>query len=237
MPKTRNKMTIKWANTCEVIHQNVEKVSKSHFNTSTRQRMGFIKYLLAFGCLYLALHLVIPQAIQFDNVLLQNTTYKEGVYNISVFRIAKFNRSSYVLNVEVDLIVDFDKDYQVEVAFYYNPLNNQQYTLHPFRVQTAPFCNISHKFYNTIYKENIEQYTNFPVTKSGVNNCPLKKVSTKKIHNQLNNMFNSIDSVCLSFRDITLCETIHSMARDSQWRSEKATGSRNLSLHTKMLPY
>lgn len=68
--------------------------------------------------------------IQFDRVEMMNTSYLENRYNISVLRVAKFNRTAYPFNFEGEFFNDIHLDHYLEMKFYYNHLNNNQYITH-----------------------------------------------------------------------------------------------------------
>lgn len=61
---------------------------------------------------------------QFDQIVLINSTNRAELYNFSSIRIAKFNRTTYVLNTMVEWFVDVDDSFEMDVTFYYNRLNN-----------------------------------------------------------------------------------------------------------------
>lgn len=113
--------------------------------------------------------------LQLDNVVLLNSTYMEGYYNLTQLHISKFNRTSYVLNFETTLYIDLDNKFDVEVLFHHNRLNNNQYNKTPFRVSKRSLCKTIDDYY-TLIESTLEEVSNFPLRKPAANYCPLKKV-------------------------------------------------------------
>lgn len=111
----------------------------------------------------------------YDRVELLNATYQEGLYNISEFRVTKFNRTSFVIKANFEFLVDFDDKIEVEVSFHYNRLNNNQYTKSLARVPRDKLCTVAKKFQATVFTAANKEKTNFPT--DGEAYCPLKKVS------------------------------------------------------------
>lgn len=114
--------------------------------------------------------------VYFDRIELMNSSYIEGLYNVSEYRIAKFNRTTYVFNANMEIFYDTDRNHTVGVEFFYNRFNNNQYSKTPFRVTRAPICDFVEKYYNLLSSDEIANITNFIKHISGKNFCPLKKV-------------------------------------------------------------
>lgn len=115
----------------------------------------------------------------FDQLKFLNSTYLKDVYNISTFRIAKFNRTLYVMNVELEWFVDVDANFEVEVSFYFNRLNNNQYSKTILRLKRANGCDLMNKYYDSLIANELKGHTNIP-TNPGELRCPLKKVNYSK---------------------------------------------------------
>lgn len=71
--------------------------------------------------IFVSFSLVLSQWIIFidaevvlENVESLNGTGVEGYYLLKTLRIAKFNRSSYALNIDLEFFVDLDNNYQVK---------------------------------------------------------------------------------------------------------------------------
>lgn len=114
--------------------------------------------------------------IQMDRIELLNSSYIEGYYNVSEFRITKFNRTSYVWNMNAALYRDLDESIEIEVTFHYNRLNNNQYNKSPMSLRKDKFCNIAEKYYRKFIMEPMKDVSNFPQLKPEEPVCPVKAV-------------------------------------------------------------
>lgn len=111
----------------------------------------------------------------FDRVEALNGTYLEGIYNISEMRIGKFNRTTYVLTFEIEVFVEMNqKDTEVEVTFYYNRMNNNQYNKSPINIKRVSLCTLFDRFGSIIFPKAMETHSNFPGLKG--NPCPITPV-------------------------------------------------------------
>lgn len=128
-------------------------------------------YLFGFNC-----ESVFSTEIQFDRIEMLNATYAEGYYNLSEFRITKFNRTAYVWNAKADFFVDIDMDIKVEVSFFYNRLNNNQYTKSPMGLPKDTLCNFAEKYYRKSLMKQFKDYSNFPQRQPNEPICPIEKV-------------------------------------------------------------
>lgn len=114
---------------------------------------------------------------QFDQIVLVNSKNREGIYNLSSIRIAKFNRTTYVLNQMVEWFVDIDENVEMDLSFYFNRLNNNQYTKSLLRVPKDQLCSIFDKYYDIVLADAVKNnQTNFPVKKPGQKYGPFPKV-------------------------------------------------------------
>lgn len=138
---------------------------------------------MALFCWVLLLYLVIincqgvfPTEIQMDRIELLNETYVDGYYNLSEFRITKFNRTAYVLNAQVELFVDINTNIKVEVSFHYNRLNNNQYTKSPMGIPKGYLCSVAEKFYRKSLMVALKDCSNLPQRQPNEPICPMEKV-------------------------------------------------------------
>lgn len=125
---------------------------------------------------------VLTADIQFERIEMFNETYLDGIYNISVLRVSKFNRTVHVFNAEFEFFVDVHQYHEMELSFYFNRLNNNQYNKIPIRVPRGLLCKQFEKFHDVLKSESSEANTNF--YDSNGKSCPLKKVG------DFNNNFN-----------------------------------------------
>lgn len=72
--------------------------------------------------------------IYYDRIELLNSSYLPDFYNVSLLRISKFNRTTYVMNLNVDFLQDFGEDIEMQTDFYYNRFNNNQYSKSPLGI-------------------------------------------------------------------------------------------------------
>lgn len=114
--------------------------------------------------------------ITLDQVNLLNSSYVPGYYNISVLRISKFNRTTFVYNLEADILIDLNEEVFFEVEIYRSRLNNNQYTKSPARVPKLSYCEFLNTHYKKILMEGLKDTSNFPQLKPNENGCPQKKV-------------------------------------------------------------
>lgn len=107
-------------------------------------------------------------------------SYREYAFNITVYRVAKFNRTTNGITLEGELYNDLGSNHSLEVLFYYNRLNNMQYTRTPAHIPKSPICDVLDKFYKTHWMEIAKDVSNLPQLKDGERLCPLSKVAQKK---------------------------------------------------------
>lgn len=112
----------------------------------------------------------------FDRVEIDKP-YIEGFYNVSLARITKFNRTTYVMNAEAETFMDIDEKVEYEVTFAYNRLNNNQYNISPFKIRRDKLCDLSEKYKNYLIDDQIKEKTNIPIPKPNEKVCPIKKVN------------------------------------------------------------
>lgn len=98
-------------------------------------------------------------------------SYLPSFYNASEVRIAKYNRTTSVLNARADLFIDLTDDLEVEIAFYYNRLNNNQYNKMLMGVPRGKICYWLDKYYNN-FMADLKNTSNFPQLKADEKFCP-----------------------------------------------------------------
>lgn len=120
---------------------------------------------------------VVMHEMNFDRIELVNSTYLEGVYNFSLFRINKFNRTTHAINLEFELYVDIDEQFEIAVSFYYNRLNNNQYSKSVMRVPRSSLCGCVEKYNSILVTDEMKNHTNLLLLKPNGKWCPVKSVS------------------------------------------------------------
>lgn len=114
--------------------------------------------------------------VQFDRVEV-TPSFVEGFFKIHEIRVTKFNRTTYVMNIDIDIFIDIDKDYTAEATFHYNRLNNNQYNKSPISVPKSDLCKIGDKYYPTFVMEQVRNGSNLPQYKAPDTFCQhFKKV-------------------------------------------------------------
>lgn len=165
--------------------------------------ISFKLSVLFIASAYSLLHVVENLEIQFDRIELINGSYAENLYNISLLRVGKFNRTTYVLNFEGELFVDIPIDLSIEAAFYYNRFNNNQFYKTPARIPKESICSVGNKYYTNFLMAQLEDCSNFPQLGKDEPFCPFSKVSQfdiflKKFNeNKFTMKFNSIHAFLL----------------------------------------
>lgn len=119
---------------------------------------------------------VMTTEIQIDRIEFVNTTYMEGIYNISELRISRINRTTYAVSVEITSYVDLDKNWEYEISFFRNRFNNNQYYKMPLGLSKRSLCGTFEPVYEKKVQAVIKDISNFPQLKEGEEICPLKKV-------------------------------------------------------------
>lgn len=134
------------------------------------------KLLVCFVFCFFDQSCATPLEIRYDRVELLNSTLIEGIYNISTFRISKFNHTAHVLNVNFELFINLDQNFFLEVNFYHNRLNNNQYTKSLLQVPNTNACFLINKFWSVGFEHLTRNDTNLPEAKAGKTICPIEKV-------------------------------------------------------------
>lgn len=127
-------------------------------------------------CFFLKLLTVSTTEIQFDRVELMNGSYLENFYNFSVLRINKFNRTTYVINAIVQFNNTADENFQIELLFHFNRLNNNQYSKMPLKIRKENICVLTDKYYRPFFMGQIKNCSNLPQFEPDEPACPIKNV-------------------------------------------------------------
>lgn len=111
-----------------------------------------------------------------EGVELLTRRFVKGQYNISSYRITRFNRTTYVVESVFELMVDLTNEYNFESSFYYSRSKNNQYTKMPFHLPKTPMCEYFEKHFKNHIMKDISSKPNNPEYKIAESLCPLKKV-------------------------------------------------------------
>lgn len=76
----------------------------------------------------------------YDRIEMLNSTYLEGVYNFSQFRVTEYNHTAHTIDSYFELFIDVDQNIAVEIESYFNRLNNKQYTKSLLHTPKTPIC-------------------------------------------------------------------------------------------------
>lgn len=149
----------------------------------------------------------------YDRIEMLNSTYQEGIYNFSQFRVTKYNRTAYTINAYFELFIDLDQDFAVKIDSYYNRLNNNQYTKSLLHAPKTSICFFFDRFYGVAFSHLAENQTNFPPYKAGEKICPIKKVQTLNTFR-----FREYDS--MTFISLLFCfRYLHPFRESIGWRT------------------
>lgn len=98
--------------------------------------------ILLFGVIWiLTVYSPIPvqplqSELNFERIELLNSSYVEGLYNVSLLRISKYNRTTYALSFDGELLFDVTEDVKVKADFYHSRMNNNQYSKYKNKYKT-----------------------------------------------------------------------------------------------------
>lgn len=146
-----------------------------HFPYETFVKMVLSTCFSIFTLLITTCATVSSVEIVFDQMLFLNETYVKDLYNISLFRISKFNRTTYAGSSDIEMYVDVGDEFEVEMEVFYNRLNNNQYNKAPMRIPRDKVCNVIDKYLDKFIYNELRGHTNIP----GDMKCPFKKVSIR----------------------------------------------------------
>lgn len=144
----------------------------------------FVRLLLGLVAGFIVLNSVQSIEVIFDRIEMLNSSYVEGYYNISLLRVTKFNRTTFVLNAEFELFVDVTDKFMVEADFHYNRFNNNQYNKLPGNVKKDTICKHAEKYYKKMIMADVEHKSNFPQYAENEQVCPIKKVIRRSIDSE-----------------------------------------------------
>lgn len=114
--------------------------------------------------------------LHFDQFTFINDTYQAGLFNISLARIAKYNRTTHVLNGIWELLREMDENFEFEVTGHYNRFNNNQYTKSMFGIKRDTMCKIMDKYRHFIFTPTFKNHSNYHIDNPDGKFCPKKKV-------------------------------------------------------------
>lgn len=100
---------------------------------------------------------------------------KQDYINISQFRVRKYNRTTFVLNVELETFIDVGKTEFLEIEVFTSRLNNNQYTRSPFRIPRMNVCDFIKGPYATYFMKPMRNVSNFLQFEPNKPVCPWKK--------------------------------------------------------------
>lgn len=157
--------------------------------------MRIYYFLFSVVCLW---HLSSSFEINLERIEIKNETNIPGLYNIREMRIAKYNRSTFALNADADILFDLNDNcevrptsirgkvpitwalslllFQLKAEIFHSPMGNNQYTKSIAGVKRSPFCEVWEKFYRKHFMKSFKDSSNLPQYKDDEPSCPLKKV-------------------------------------------------------------
>lgn len=151
--------------------------SRNKANMVCVVKMARSFYFLSICFLFIFyLQTISTNELYFDRVETLNDTSAKGFYNYTNLRIAKYNRTTYVFNVNVEFYTELGADITIEVQFYYNTMNNNQYTKHMMHIPPMPACSLVQKF-GSLFLRTSPNITNFVQKEDGEFMCPILAVN------------------------------------------------------------
>lgn len=97
-------------------------------------------------------------------------------YNVSSYRITRFNRTTYVIETLFEIMVDVTNEYNFESSLHYSRVKNSQYTKIPLHIPKIPMCEYLEKYLkDNLMKDKLSRPNN-PEYKIAESLCPLEKV-------------------------------------------------------------
>lgn len=115
--------------------------------------------------------------MEFDRIQIK-PMYLQGIYNTSVLRVAKSNRTAYAVDARFELYTDIDQNFQAQVDLYHKRANNNQYTKSSLRLPRGPLCNVLDNYYPQYGMKQMKGRSNFPQYEPPTKFCPMKKVNS-----------------------------------------------------------
>lgn len=114
-----------------------------------------------------------------EGVELVTPRFVKGHYNVSSYRITRFNRTTYVVESVFELMVDLTNEYNFEGSLYYSRSKNNQYTKMPFHFPKISMCEYLEKYLKNDLLQDKSSRPDKPDYKLVDSVCPLKKVIFK----------------------------------------------------------
>lgn len=116
--------------------------------------------------------------LEMDRIEMMKELYHEGLLNVSQFRVTKFRRTTAVINLNSDVYINVNEDWEMDVFFYFNRSNNNQYTKHPARIFRDIVCNIIDQRFKPFLTGNVfdNKDAHLPKFTSDEKSRPIPKV-------------------------------------------------------------
>lgn len=121
----------------------------------------FSLLILSISCIDLRTY-----SFRFDQLSLLNESYIQGMYNFSVLRVTKFNRTTFCLNYEFETFREFDTNILIDYSISSRRLNSDQFTTWldaPRRESISSAINRYERFFRNGLKKFLE-HSNLPAT-------------------------------------------------------------------------
>lgn len=96
---------------------------------------------------------------------MESVSYVAGYYNVSQFRAAKYNRTTFALNVKIEYFIDLDENVFVEVLTFVSRMNNNQFEKSPLRIPKMMFCSYLKGPYKRYMMSGFKNTSNWPQAK------------------------------------------------------------------------
>lgn len=126
------------------------------------------QFIIVFGVLFGFTVTIIKSksyTVQIDEVKLLNSSYLSGFYNFSKLSVSKFNRSTFVLNVDMEFLTDFDEEYFIGLTYYFKKRPGSNWNKKFFTWPKRPICDAL-KIFNRFAMQGYNN-TNIPQFEEG----------------------------------------------------------------------
>lgn len=134
-----------------------------------------------FSLVFLYLQTTDGTEFRLDSALSNNSSFLEGYYNISEFRVSRFGRVSYGLNWEFEIFIDFDEKVYLEIETAFRRSNAYSFIKLLYHCKRLSFPNFHQTYFGVMnpFLDGFKNHSNFPTLEYGKRYI-LKKV--KIIH-------------------------------------------------------